>query len=192
MLLADLFLLRDSPYRYASGPSISPLWMPLLLIATGSFYGYLVALFQKTAGVAIHGYAVEQISSTILFGGNIIAGILISLFFHGGVTLLVWLMARGVGGPGLLALLYRTSAFLLPLALPALPYLAAKSVLPEGDPEHLLPLSGLYLPLAVYSLLSLGVGLFQMFRVTQQVTPLRCAIAVFLLLFFSYGVFLLV
>ena len=191
MLLADLFLLRDTPYRFAGENSRSPMWMPFMLISMGSLYGILVAFFQKTAGGAIHGYAVEEISNTILVGGNIVAGVLIALFFHGGTTLLVWLMARGVGGPGLLALLYRTSAFLLPLTFPALPYLAAKSVLPEGDTESILPYSWIYAPLAVYSLISLTVGLFHMFRVTQQVTPLRCAMAVFLLLFFSVGVLMI-
>ncbi|MEA3334182.1 MAG: hypothetical protein U9Q58_11400 [Pseudomonadota bacterium] len=191
MLLTDLFLLRDTPYRFAGESSRSPMWMPFMLISMGSLYGLLVAFFQKTVGGEIHGYAVEQISNTILVGGNIVAGVLIALFFHGGTTLLVWLMARGVGGQGYLALLYRTSAFLLPLTFPALPYLAAKSVLPEGDPGSILPYSRLYAPLAVYSLVSLTVGLFQMFRVTQKVSPLRCAIAVFLLLFFSVGVLMI-
>ncbi|MEA1923561.1 MAG: hypothetical protein U9N63_12995 [Pseudomonadota bacterium] len=191
MLLTDLFLLRDTPYRFAGESSRSPLWMPFMLISMGSLYGFLVAFFQKTVGGEIHGYALDQISNTILFGGNIVSGVLIALFFHGGTTLLVWLMARGVGGPGYLALLYRTSAFLLPLTFPALPYLAAKSVLPEGDPNQLLPYSWLYAPLAVYSLISLVVGLFHMFRVTQQVTLLRCAIAVFLLIFFSVGVLMI-
>ena len=70
-------------------------------------------------------------------------------------------------------------------------YLAAKSVLPEGDLNQILPYSWIYAPLAFYSLVSLVVGLFHMFRVTQQVTPLRCAIAVFLLLFFSAGVLMI-
>ena len=191
MLFTDLFLLRDTPYRFAAENSRSPMWMPFMLISMGSLYGILLAFFQKTVGGQIHGYALEQISNTILVGGNIVAGVLIALFFHGGTTLLLWLMARGVGGPGQLALLYRASAFLLPLTFPALPYLAAKSVLPEGDLNQVLPYSWLYAPLAVYSLISLTVGLFQMFRVTQQVTPLRCAMAVFLLFFFSVGVLMI-
>ncbi len=191
MIFTDLFLFRDTPYRFAAENSRSPMWMPLLLISMGSLYGILVAFFQKTAGVDIHGYPLAEISNTILIGGNIVAGVLITLFFHGGTTLLVWLMARGVGGPGLLALLYRTSAFLLPLTFPALPYLAAKSVLPAGDLDSILPYSWLYAPLAVYSLISLTVGLFHMFRVTQKVTPLRCAMAVFLLFFFSVGVLMI-
>ncbi len=191
MIFTDLFLFRDTPYRFAGENSRSPMWMPFMLISMGSLYGILVAFFQKTAGGEIHGYALEQISNTILIGGNIVAGVLIALFFHGGTTLLLWLMARGVGGPGLLALLYRTSAFLLPLTFPALPYLAAKSVLPEGDLNHILPYSWLYAPLAIYSLISLSVGLFHMFRVTQQVTVVRCVFAVLLLLFFSTGVLLL-
>lgn len=191
MLFADLFLLRDTPYRYAIASSKSPIWMPLLLLGMGSLYGLLVAFFQKSAGVEIHGIAAEQISNTILFGGNIVSGIFVALFFHGGVTMLVWLMAKGVGGPGHLAALYRTSAFLLPLALPALPYLASRSALPEGDPSSLLPYSWLYTPLAVYALISIAVGLFQMFRVTQEVTALRCAIAAFLLIFFCFAILLL-
>jgi len=187
MLLADLFLFRDTPYCYARDNSRSPMLMPFLLLGTGIIYGFLVAFFQKTAGVEIHGVAVSQISDRVLFGGNIISGILVALVFHGGVTLLVWLMAKGSGGPGNLATLYRTTAYLLPQALLGLPFLASRSALPGGGFD-VLPYSWIYPPLAAYASVAMIVGLFHIFRVTQQITVLRCAFAVFLLLFFSFAV----
>ena len=190
MLLADLFMFRDTPYRYARDNSRSPLLMPFLLIGIGVIYGLLVAIFQKMGGVELHGYAVEQISDKVLFGGNIISGIFVALIFHGGVTLIVWLMAKGVSGPGNLGMLYRTTAYLLPQALLALPFLASRSALPEGGFE-VLPYSWLYTPLAAYAFVSLAVGLFHIFRVTQQVTVLRCALAVFLMVFFCSAVLFL-
>ncbi len=190
MLLADTFLFRDTPYIYARDNSRSPLLMPFLLLGTGIIYGFLVAFFQKTAGVELHGITVEQISNRVLFGGNIISGVLVAMVFHGGVTLIVWLMAKGVGGPGNLTILYRTTAYILPQTLLALPLLAAHSALPQGGLESL-PYYWLYAPMAAYATLSLIIGLFHIFRVTQQVTTLRCIFAVFLLLFFSAAVLLL-
>ncbi len=190
MLLADLFLFRDTPYRYARDNSRSPLLMPFLLIGIGIIYGFLVALFQKMGGVELHGLAVEQISNKVLFGGNIISGIFVALVFHGGVTLIVWLMAKSVGGPGNLGILYRTTAYLLPQALPALPFLASRSAMPEGGFE-VLAYSWLYTPLAAYAFISMAVGLFHIFRVTQQITTLRCALAVFITIFFCSSVLLL-
>ena len=58
MLLVDLFLFRDTPYRYARDNARSPLLMPFLLLGTGIIYGFLVALFQKIGGVELHGVAV--------------------------------------------------------------------------------------------------------------------------------------
>ena len=189
MLLADLFLFRDTPYRYARDNSRSPLLMPFLLIGIGVIYGFMVAIFQRLGGIELQGVAVEQISDKFLFGGNIISGIFVALIFHGGVTLIVWLMAKGVGGPGNLGMLYRTTAYLLPQALLALPFLASRSALPEGGFDAL-PWSWLYTPLAAYAFVSLAVGLFHIFRVTQQVTTLRCAMAVFLMIFFCSAVLL--
>ena len=191
MLFADLFLFRDTPYRYASDNPRSPLWMPFLLLGMGSLYGFLVALFQRSLGVELHGIAAERISNTILFGGNIISGIFVALVFHGGVTMIVWLMAKGVGGPGNLAVLYRTTAYLLPQALPVLPYLASKSALQGVGSDVVLPYGWFYPLLAAYAFISLVVGLFHIFRVTQQVTALRCALAVFFLMFFCFAVLML-
>ncbi len=191
MLFVDIFLLRDRPYRFASSDRASSWLMPLILLSTGSLYGLLVALFQRGVGGVIHGVEVNQISDMILFGGNMIAGIFIVLFFHGGVTMLVWLMAKGVGGPGGLALLYRTTSLLLPAALPALPFLAADNALAEGIIMSNLPLGVVYAPLAAWSAIAMVAGLYHTFRVTQQVASKRCAFAVFLVLFFSFGVLML-
>ena len=191
MLLFDLFLLRDTPYRYACENPKSPRWMPFLFVGVGSFYGFLVALFQKSVGIELHGIAVDQIPNLILFGGNVISGIFVALFFHGGVTLLVWFVAKGVGGPGRLAVLYRAMAFLLPLTLPALPYLAARSALAGGAPSLLLPYNWCYTLLAAYAFIVLIIGLFKMFRVTQEIAVWRCSFAVFLLILFSVAVLIL-
>ncbi|MBN2706421.1 MAG: hypothetical protein JXR89_08280, partial [Deltaproteobacteria bacterium] len=151
-LLIDLFLLRESPYRYASDNPRSPLWMPFLLIGTGVVYGTLVALFQKILGGNLQGIAVQDISTSILLGGNILSGIFVALIFHGGVTMIVWLMARGVGGAGRLAVLYRSTAFILPLAAPAFPYMAAHSVQAESQASQILPLGWSYSLLAAIAL----------------------------------------
>jgi len=190
MLLADFFLFRETPYYYARDNSRAPLLMPFLLVGMGMIYGFLVAFFQNYAGIILHGVGVEHISSGMLFGGNIISGILVALVFHGGVTMIVWLMAKGVGGPGNLTMLYRATAYLLPQALLALPFLASKSALPDGAIEFL-PYSWLYMPLAAYALISIIVGLFHVFRVTQQVMDLRCVMAVFLVIFFCSTVLML-
>ncbi|MBE0616900.1 MAG: hypothetical protein IH608_03080, partial [Proteobacteria bacterium] len=124
MLLTDLFLLRDTPYRHACESRRAPLWMALFLLGVGGAYGVLVAHFQKTLGVSLQGIPAAEIPGWILYGGNVLSGMLVALVFHGGVTLVVWLMARAAGGAGRLGLLYRATAYLLPLGLPALPLLA--------------------------------------------------------------------
>lgn len=139
----------------------------------------------------IHGIELSQISDKILFGGNMIAGIFIILIFHGGVTMMVWLMAKGVGGPGRLSVLYRTTAFLLPAILPALPFLAADNALAGDVALSILPFGVIYVPLAIWASVSLMAGLYHTFRITQQVDVKRSAFAVFLVLFFSFAVLML-
>ena len=190
MFFADLFLFRDTPYLYARDSSRAPLLIPFFQLAMGTSYGFLVAFFQNNAQIILHGINVEHMPGKIVFGGNIISGILVALIFHGGVTIIVWLMAKGVGGAGNLAMLYRTTAYLLPQALLALPFIASRSVLPGGGFE-VLPYSGLYTPLASYALISSIVGLFHIFRVTQQINIQRCAVAVLFTVLFCSAVLML-
>ncbi|MBN2705167.1 MAG: hypothetical protein JXR89_01855 [Deltaproteobacteria bacterium] len=188
MILIDLFLLRDTPYRYAAENPRSPIWIPFLLILSGLVYGLLVAVFQRLVGAEIHGIQAREISLSILYGGNILSGIFVAFIFHGGVTLILWLMAKGVGGPGHLALLYRSSAFLLPLGLPAFPYLAADG-LSRGVEE--IPYSSSFPLLAVFSLALLAGSLFRLYRVSQGVTVLRALLATFMVFFFCTAVLIL-
>ena len=118
-VLSDLFFLRAGAYRHALGSPRAYLWASGFLSATGLLYGLSVALSQRALGGDIKGVPVAQIPDWVLFSGTLLSGVLIVLFFHGGVTLVVWLMARAVGGPGRLAALYRATAYVLPLSWPA-------------------------------------------------------------------------
>jgi hypothetical protein len=160
--------------------------MSIFLLGTGALYGVLVAYFQRMMGAELQGVALEQFSDVILYGGNIVSGILIAMVFHGGVTLVLWLMARAVGGPGRLGLLYKVGAYLLPLTYPALPFLAAHSVT-EGAIETLG--SGNYFQiLAGFSVVLLLPGLYGAIRVTQGLGTLRTALAVGLFVLFCTSI----
>lgn len=190
VLLVDLFLLRPSPYRHACDNPRSPVWATGSLIGTGAVYGVLVALFQRALGGDIQGVPLDRISDTVLIGGNLLAGILIVLVFHGGVTLVVWLMARAVGGPGQLGVLYRATAYLMPLTLPLLPKMALGSAAQEGEIPGL-PMMGIYTTLAWAGVLMVLSGLYQLLRITQNLGAKRSAAAVFLIALFCYAILLL-
>ena len=190
MLLTDLFLLKRWPYQHACEAPRAALWASGLLLSTGALFGVLIGLFQRALGGDIQGVPVDQISTGILFGGNLISGILITLVFHGGVTLVVWMMARAVGGPGQLTSLYRATAYLFPLALPALPKLALSNAA-EGRDVALDMSSGLYSVLAWIGLILVLGGLYQLLQVTQGLGPGRTAAAVFLIVLFCFSVLLI-
>jgi hypothetical protein len=190
MLLTDLFLLKQWPYEHACQSPKAPLWAMGSLLSTGVLFGVLIGLFQRALGGDIQGVPVNQIPTGILFGGNLISGILITLVFHGGVTLVVWLMARAVGGPGQLTSLYRATAYLFPLALPALPKLALSNAA-QGRDVALDVSSGLYTVLAWVGLILVLGGLYQLLQVTQRVGPGRTAAAVFLIVLFCFSVLLI-
>ncbi len=189
MLLIDLYLLRPSPYRHACEHPLSYLWASGCLLATGSLYGFLVALFQRRIGGDIQGFSLDQFSNTILLAGNLLSGLLVVLVFHGGVTLIVWLMARAVGGSGRLGDLYRATAYLLSLSAPALPQLALGSAT-QGRDVSLLPWVELYPILAWIGLLLMLLGLYQLLRVTQGLVPTRAGAAVVITTLFCYAVLL--
>lgn len=174
MLIRDLFLLRPTPYFHACENPRATLWVSGFLILTGLLYGSLVALFQRAMGGEIQGVPVDQISDIILFGGNIASGLLIVLISHLGVTIVAWLMAKAVGGPGGLVGLYRTMAYLLPLFIPALPKVALTTAM--GDRDMLtIPFEATYTIVAGVAAVMVLVGYYQAIRVTQDVGPRRAA-----------------
>lgn len=177
MLIRDLFLLRPTPYFHACENRRASFWVSGFLLLTGVLYGSLVALFQRAIGGEIQGIPVEQIPNWVLFGANIVAGLIIVFISHLGVTLVAWLMARGVGGPGGMLGLYRTTAYLLPLFLPALPKIALTTVTIGRDLPPI-PYETTYTVMAIAGVAMALVGHYQAIRVTQDVSPGRAAASV--------------
>jgi len=187
MLLVDLFLLRETPYRHAATSPRAPVWMAAFVLGTGTLYGALLAWFQRLVGAPLQGIAVADFPWQVLLGGNVIIGVLAALVFHGGATLIVWLMARAVGGPGRLGTLYRATAYLMVLGAPALPRLALESA-GAGASGAEIPLATHISALAWISPALLLPGLYRLMRATQGLTPARSALAVFLAGFFVFAV----
>jgi len=183
MLIRDLFLLRPTPYFHACENRWASLWVSGFLILTGVLYGSLVALFQRAIGGEIQSIPIGDIPNSILFGGNIASGLLIVFISHLGVTLVAWLMARGVGGPGGLIGLYRTTAYLLPLFFPALPKVALTTVTIGRDFPPI-PYDTTYTIMAVAGVAMVLVGYYQAIRVTQDISPGRAAASVSLFALF--------
>jgi len=191
MLLLDLLLARPAAYRHADQSPRAALWMAGFLLTVGALYGVLVARFQLALGGSLQGVPVVEIPGAVLYGGNVIAGVLVALVFHGGVTLVLWLMTRAVGGPGRLGLLYRATAYLLPLAVPALPLLAADSAVRAGGAAAALPLISWYPTLAGCSVAWLLLGLVQVLRTTQGTGLARSLAAVALFTLFCGSILLM-
>lgn len=190
MLIRDLFLLRPTPYFHACENPRAAFWVSGFLIVTGVLYGSLVALFQRAIGGEIQGIPVADIPNSILFGGNIVSGLLIVFISHLGVTLVAWLMARGVGGPGGLVGLYRTTAYLLPLFIPALPKIALTTVTIGRDLPPI-PFETTYTLMAAAAVVMVLAGHYQAIRVTQDVSPGRAAASVGLFALFIGSLLLL-
>lgn len=190
MLLLDLFLARPAAYRHADQNPRAALWMAGFLLVVGALYGLLVAHFQRTLGGSLQGFPVADIPGVVLYGGNVVAGVLVALVFHGGVTVVLWLMTRAVGGPGRLGLLYRATAYLLPLAVPALPFLAADSAAGTGSGVATLPLAAGYPYLVGVSVVWLLLGLVQVVHTTQGTNLARSLVAVALFAAFCGSILL--
>ena len=191
MLILDLFRLRLWPYRHACESPTAGYWIAGFIIATGVIYGSLVAAFQRWMGGDLQGFPVGQISALVLFGGNVVAGILITIMVHIGFVLVSWLAARGVGGPGWFGLLYKATAYLLPLLWGALPQAALIAAVAVRDvsPPAVQPMT---LPLAVVSGAMFLFGLFQIMRLTQDISARRAAGAVGIFVIFCVALFLIV
>ncbi len=191
MVLADLFLLRDEPYRHACESPRAPLWISGILIATGCLYGALVATFQRAVGGEIQGFPLSDVPNWILYAGNMIPGMLIAVVVHAGITIVVWLMVKGASGRGQAVFLYRATAYLLPLGVPALPLIAATTVAGASDGVPL-PLEVAYAPLAGLGLCLFVIGLFKAIRVVEGLSLVRSALAVALFSLFSFSLLLII
>ncbi|NJO55446.1 MAG: hypothetical protein HC834_02795 [Rhodospirillales bacterium] len=138
-------------------------------------YGALVALFQRLGGGVLQGVPIADIGNAILYGVNIAAGVMITVIAHVALVIISWMMARAVGGPGGLIGIYRSTAYLLPIAIPTLPWLALNGA-GSLQQAQAIPFAQVFGPLAFAGLSLVMIGLFQIFLVVQQVSPLRAAI----------------
>ena len=191
MVLLDLYLLRDEPYRHACESPRAPYWITGFIVAVGCLFGALIAVFQRQMGGEIQGIALSDIPDWILFIGNIVPGMLIVLVVHAGITIVTWLMVKGVGGQGLLVFLYRATAYLLPLGVPALPFIASTTVR-DAAGGAALPYEAAYVPLAGLGLCLFVIGLFQAVRVVEGLSLWRSALAAALFTLFSLSLLLIV
>lgn len=190
MLILDLYRLRVWPYRHACESASAGYWITAFILVTGTLYGLLVAAFQRAIGGELGGFPVSQIPGVVLFGGNMLAGVLITIMVHIGVVLVAWLAARGAGGPGWFGLLYKATAYLLPLLWGALPQAALLGALAGRDmvPPAIQPLT---LPLALASGAMFLFGLFQIMRLTQGFSAGRAAGAIGIFVVFILALFLI-
>ena len=188
MPLIDLFLLRPEAFRHACENQRAPLWISAFLFLVGIVYGVLVAFLQRTLGGELQGVPTAAIPLWVLALGNILIGVIIAVLVHLGITLVAWLMAKAVGGPGYLTLLYRTSGYLLPLTLPTLPALAFNTASTTIQTPNATTMPWLYLPLAAFGVALFLAGLYQALRVTQDLTPARTAVAVALFAAFTASI----
>ena len=190
MILVDLFLLRPTPYRHACESPRAAWLVAAFLVATGVTYGVLVAAFQRAMGGEIQGILVQDIPTSILIGGTVVSGLLVVVAVHAGITLVTWLMAKAIGGPGLVIGLYRSTAYLLPFGMLALPQVAVNAAA-AGRSVPPLPLDWAYVPLAAVGLALFLAGLFHVYVLTQGRGPKRAGIAVVLFALFSASVLLI-
>ena len=188
MPLSELFLLRPGAFRHACENQQAPFWISAFLFLVGIVYGVLVAFLQRALGGELQGVPTATIPLWVLALGNSVMGVLITVLVHLGVTLVAWLMAKAVGGPGYLPLLYRTSGYLLPLTLPALPALAFNTATTTIQNPGATAMPLLYLPLAGLGAALFLAGLYRALRVTQDLTPARTAFAVALFAAFSASI----
>ena len=190
MMLSDLFMLRDEPYRHACESPRAPYWITGFIVVVGCLFGALVAVFQHTVGGEIQGIAIADIPGWILLAGNVIPGMVIMVVVHAGITIVAWLMVKGVSGRGQLVYLYRATAYLLPLGVPALPYMASTTV-PDAADRVALPFEAIYVPLAALGLCLFVIGLFQAIRVVEGLSLMRSAVTVAVFTLFSFSLLLI-
>jgi len=181
MPILDIFLLKPQACIHACENRRAPLWISAFIILVGVIYGTLVALLQRSIGGELQGYPVADIPFRDLMLGNILPGVLIAIMIHVGIMLVAWLMAKAMGGPGELGLLYRAGGYLLPLTLPTLPAVAFTVATTTTTAHSAGSIPPLYLALAIFGAALFFAGLYQVFRVTQNFPSTRalCAVALF-------------
>ncbi len=168
MLIIDLFLLRDAPYRHAVESPAAPWVVSACLTGVGTVLGAMLTVYAVASG-QIRGVELDPAlleRPHILFLLEVVAGLAIVLLLHIGITLFTWLAAKGIGGPGYLVALYRMTGYALPLGIPAVPAIA-KSVAFIEPPTQALPLDSLSAPLAAAGALLFLAGLFHILRLSQ-------------------------
>jgi len=133
----------------------------------------------------MQGVPVADIPISILLIGNVLSGIVITIAVHVGITLVAWLAAKGIGGPGLLVGVYRCTAYLLPLGWLVIPAVAYREATKLGQDVSIL-FAGAFLPMAAIGLTMFLVGLFHVFQYTQGKGATRSAVAVGLFALFSF------
>jgi hypothetical protein len=186
--ILDIFLLQPKACIHACQNRRAPLWISGFIILVGAIYGALVALLQRSIGGELQGYPVADIPFGDLMLGNILPGVLITIMIHIGVMLVAWLMAKALGGPGELGLLYRAGGYLLPLTLPALPAVAFTVATTTTTAHSAGSIPPLYLALAIFGAALFFSGLYQVFRVTQNFQSTRALLAVALFAAFSVSI----
>ncbi len=186
MLLLDLFLLKDTPFRHAIESPRAPWYAAAFVVATGTAYGCFLGLFQRAAGVELQGIAVADIPLWLLLLGNILSGVIIAAIVHVGLVLFAWVAAKGIGGPGYMVALYRTIAYALPLAWPALPIIAARSAFAEA-PDTPIPMERSLDVLAIVAAALFLAGLFHIFNLSQGKGPRMTALGVGIFALFMGG-----
>jgi hypothetical protein len=191
MRLTQFIFPDEDLFRHACESPRAPWWVTGFIVALGALYGAAVAAFQQTLGGELQGIPIAEFPAYILYGGNMLAGALIVLAGHLGFAVIAWMMARAAGGPGHMAAIYRTTAYLLPLVAPAVPFIAMTSTVPP-DMRAALPLQVLYLPLAGLSVALVLNGLFTLYRIVQGVSPVRAGLGTALFALFLTSILLLV
>lgn len=196
MRVSDLLFPGERTFRHALESPRAGLWIALLLIGVGGLYGIWVAAFQLALGTDLQGIPVARIPTWLLFAGNALAGMMIATIGHLGIALITWLMVRAVGAPCPLLVLYRTTAYLLPAAVLAAPWLAltggAVVVGDAGDGA-----AGAMPRLWIYALLAATgggfflAGLFSLLRLVPGLSPFRAAFATALVVAFSAAILLI-
>lgn len=189
MRILDLLIPGEGAFRHALESPRAGLWITAILIGLGALYGTWVAALQQASGADLQGIEVAEIPAYILYGGNILAGVMIALIAHVGIALIAWLMARAVGGAAHLIVLWRTTAYLLPLAALAAPWIALTTA-SVGTAERLAP-APVYLVLAIIGAALFLAGLHAIFRTIIGLSPFRASLAVALFLLFSTSILLI-
>ena len=185
----DLILPGGATFHHALESPRAGLWIGLILLVVGALYGAWVAAFQLALRGDLQGIPAAEIPLWLLFAGNMLAGVMIAIIGHLGIALIAWLMARAVGAAAYLIVLYRTTAYLLPAAALAAPWLALTGGAVEtqgADPPQL----WLYAMLAALGAGLVLTGLFALYRTILDLGPARAALATALFSVFSLAILL--